>query len=93
MFEGQRWIVISTVIGCMVLWAKEGPGKVRAYALSNVIDHLPWSENTRYLIQFLVFVSVGTFASLVLVGPSTARQAFAAGLGCTAALTRPAKKR
>jgi hypothetical protein len=91
MFEGQRWIVISAAVGCVVLWAKDGPGKLRTYALSNLIDRLPCSENTRYFIQFCVFVIVGTFASLIMVGPNTARQAFAAGLGCTAALARVAK--
>jgi hypothetical protein len=91
-FEGQGWVVIAAASGCAVLWSKEGPNKLRIYALSDVVDRLPLSENTRYFIQFIVFVVLGTFASLLMIAPATARQAFAAGLGCTAALTRTAKK-
>ena len=92
MFEGQTWIVVSAAIGCAVLWSKEGPNKLRIYALSDVVDRLPFSENGRYFVQFLVFVLIGTFASLLMIAPGTARQAFAAGLGCTAALTKTARK-
>jgi hypothetical protein len=92
MFEGQVWIVIAAAVGCAVLWSKEGPTKLRVDALSNVVDRLPFAENVRYFVQFFVFVLIGTFASLLMIAPTTARQAFAAGLGCTAALTKTAKK-
>ena len=50
MFEGHGWIILSAAIGTAVLWSKEGPCKLRIYALSNVIDRLPFSENKRYFI-------------------------------------------
>jgi hypothetical protein len=91
MFEGQGWVIISAAMGCAILWSKDGPNKLRIYALSNVVDRLPLTENKRYFIQFALFILVGTFASLLMIAPVSARQAFAAGLGCTAAFARAAK--
>jgi hypothetical protein len=91
MFEGQGWLIVSAAMGCAVLWSKDGPSKLRIYALSNLVDRLPLAENARYFVQFVLFVLLGTFASLLMISPTTARQAFAAGLGCTAALGKASK--
>ena len=90
-FQGIHWMVVATAAGAILLWCKEGPEKLRVYALSPVVERLPMNEQWRYIIQMLVFIVLGTFVALLLTDPQNVRQAFAAGLGWTAGLSKSHK--
>ena len=88
MFQGSAWIIVAVVAGTTLLWCKEGREKLQVYSLSRLVQLLPFSKNTQYVVQVVVFVALGSFIALLLTEPSNPRQAFAAGLGWTAGLTR-----
>ncbi len=75
--------VLFTAIGITILWGKLGRRKLRPYALGNLVDLLPWSSNVRQLIEFCLFVSIGTVVAVGVVDPGKVTQALAAGFGWT----------
>ena len=88
MLQGTAWYVACAATGALLLWCKEGPEKLRVYALSPIVDRLPVGENARYCVKLAVFLALGSFMGLVLTEPTNARQALTAGFAWTAALAR-----
>jgi hypothetical protein len=72
-----------TAAGAIILWgklAKQGRG---VYFLSDLLAIYVPSERWRRVIEPLIFVAFGTYIAVGVIGPTTERQAFAAGLGWT----------
>jgi hypothetical protein len=82
------WNVIFTAIGAAVYWGKAGRTKLRAYYLSDLIAKLPINENARAVLEFLVFVALGSLVGVAVVQPLNPTQAITAGLGWTGLFAR-----
>lgn len=91
MFEAptyEFWSVFFTAVGVIVLWSKMGRKRIKTYALSRLIKVLGFSDRPAIVLEFLVFVGLGTVVAVAIVQPTNAQQAFAAGLGWTGLLTK-----
>jgi hypothetical protein len=81
-------LYIDAAVGAAILWAKLGKQNRRVYGLSEMVDLLfpeSW-KHVRMLVELIIFLSLGTFVTVQVFGPSTGGQAFAAGMGWTAGL-------
>ena len=87
-FQGPIWNAVFTFIGALILWCREGPGKLKIYYFSEIVDRLPLHPNARYFIQLLLFLTVGTIVGLALTQPVNPRQAITAGLAWTALFSK-----
>ena len=87
-FDQPGWLIVGALVGAVLLWSKETPGRLRVYYLSDLFDQVPkLNETARYFLQLSVFLGIGTVVSLLLTNPQHVQQAFAAGLGWTAGLS------
>jgi hypothetical protein len=68
------------VIGALLLWGRLTLQKKKLYSYGDVLEHVIKSPGTRYVIQFVIFVVFGGFIAKILVSPTTAAQAVAAGM-------------
>jgi len=75
--------VVFAAIGSMIFWSVKGRTKLKAYGLSEVFGHLPLSINQRYLLEFLVFVTLGCVVGVGITQPVNVRQALTAGIAWT----------
>ncbi len=93
-FDQPSWLIVGALVGAILLWSKETPGRLRVYYLSDLFDHVPkLNETARYFLQLAIFLGIGTVVSLWLTNPQHVQQAFAAGLGWTAGLSTGQPKR
>jgi hypothetical protein len=82
------WNVVYTAIGAAVLWGTWGRTKLKALVLSNII-RLFLSGRTEAVVEFLIFVILGTLVGIGLVKPVNPEQAITAGLAWTGVFARP----
>ena len=69
--------------GALLLWCRLGKGKAReVYGLSDILRRYI-AEDVREKIEPILFVLLGTVLSVGIIQPTTAAQAFAAGVGWT----------
>lgn len=76
-------------LGSGLLYMQWGRSKLRAYAFSSFLDTFSMEENTRARLEMIIFVVVGTAIAVALTNPTSASQAFSAGLGWTGLAARP----
>jgi hypothetical protein len=75
---------VYAAAGAIILWSKLGrAGRREVWVLSGVLGNYLSNEQTRKLVEPLVFVSFGTFLAVGILHPATEGQALAAGLGWT----------
>lgn len=83
------WAVLYTAVGATSVWARLGRKKMRVFALSRLIEGLDFSDKTKLIAEFCIFVSMGVVVGVGVVQPTTAAQALAAGMGWTGLLAQP----
>lgn len=85
--------VFFTALGATILWGRWGRDRLRPYLLPECLNLLDrWfseHKNWKDFIEFAIFIFLGTVVAIMVVEPSTSRQAFAAGLGWTGLVARP----
>jgi hypothetical protein len=67
----------------MVYWCKWGPNKLRAYALSSIVELLPLSPGWRSVIEVVTFTALGCFIGIGVLQPVNPQQALTAGFAWT----------
>lgn len=68
-------------LGAVVLWIKLSKMNKKIHALGDLLDELiPQHPRVSKLLQFLVFVGLGSVVGKIAVDPYTQMQAFAGGL-------------
>jgi hypothetical protein len=82
------WVIAFTASGAIVYWCKWGPNKLRAFALSAIVDLLPVSALWKSIIEVLVFTALGCFIGIGLLQPINAPQAVTAGFAWTGAFAK-----
>lgn len=85
--------VVYTCVGVIILWSRLGYDGRRAYGLSDVIELFGFSTPIRPIVEFFLFVSLGSVLAVVIVQPTNAPQAIAAGLGWTGLVSTKARNR
>lgn len=76
------WQVIYTAIGVAVFWMKWGRTKLRAYALSDLIE-IFCKGKLATIMEFAVFILLGCLVGIGVAQPQNAAQALTAGFGWT----------
>ena len=66
-----------------MLWAKIRLQKLKPKLFAELVDLIPCDEKKRRFIEFVIFVSIGTFIGIYVVSPATPQQAVAAGFAWT----------
>ena len=97
-FFTDPWLCFFTMLGVAILWAKEhsaslSPGKasatLRIYGMSGAVEFFcPPSSKKGEIIQFLLFIVLGTLVGVAIGQPTIPAQALAAGVGWTALLSQ-----
>lgn len=82
------WNIIYTAIGASVLWGTWGKTKLKAFVLSNILK-LFLTGRTATVVEFLIFVVLGTLIGIGIAKPQNPQQAITAGLAWTSVLARP----
>jgi hypothetical protein len=78
------FLYVYTAAGAIILRSKLGrSGRREVWVSSGVLGNYVGNEQTRKLVEPLVFVSFGTFLAVGILHPATEGQALAAGLGWT----------
>ena len=90
----QGMLYLSAGVGALILWAKMRREDRKAFALTEIINAFtnPNQKRLRLILELIIFISLGCYVTILLFGPTTEGQAFAAGLGWTAGLTVDAGK-
>ena len=95
-------VIFFATMGVVFLWLKENassakggqaPRNLRIFALADLVERLDLSENARWTIQFVIFVTLGTLAALAFAKPDNAIHGASAGMGWTAAFSRHTRTR
>jgi len=82
--------VFFTAIGAALFWGKWGNRKLRAYALSRLLEYIfPKSPYVRHVLEFFVFIALGCVVGIGLTQPANIPQCFTAGLGWTGFVAIP----
>lgn len=85
--------VLYTAIGAAIFWTKWGRTKLRAFALSDIIELFYEKDSKRAVaLEFIIFIALGCIVGIGLTEPGNARQAFAAGMGWTGLFAGTKKK-
>lgn len=93
----EPWV--CAILGATILWARwsAAPQKRRLRSLIPFSDlltdlHIDWRIS--YVIEFVLFVGLGSFFAVKIMGFSGCREAFSGGLGWTGLLAqvKPADK-
>jgi hypothetical protein len=77
------WVIVFTGAGALVFWCKWGPDKLKAFALSRVVELLPFSPRTKAIIEVLVFTALGCLIGIGVLQPTNPTQALTAGFAWT----------
>ena len=75
----------------MLLWGMESDTDRERYSLGSLTARIP-NDAAKEIVQFIIFLCIGTYVALLLSEPEKAKQAFAAGLGWTAGVNSAAKR-
>ena len=86
-----RWVIAFTAAGALIYWCKWGPAKLKAYALSEIVDLLPVSPVAKRIIETLVFTALGCFIGIGILQPVNPSQAVTAGFAWTGAFAKMRK--
>ena len=68
-------VVAFTASGALIYWCKWGPNKLKAFALSRIVELLPVSPLWKNIIEVLVFTSLGCFIGIGILQPVNPSQA------------------
>ncbi len=80
---------IAAAVGAIILYGNWGRGKLRPHILAPIIDALPLPEQGRKIVEFCVFIALGTYIAVRITHPVNEFQAFSAGLGWTGFAANP----
>jgi hypothetical protein len=84
--------LLYTAVGVSVLWARWGRGRLKTYALPQVVQLIPCRDEIRHLIEFIVFLVIGVFVACGVVNPRSPTQALSAGFAWTSFFVHPNKR-
>jgi hypothetical protein len=84
----MHWVIAYTAAGAIVYWCKWGPDKLRAYALSRILDLFPLNPRWRGIIEVLTFTVLGCFLGIGILQPVNPQQAVTAGFAWTGIFAR-----
>jgi Na+/H+-dicarboxylate symporter len=74
-------VYVFGALGAIVLWIKMNKANKKVHALGDLLeDLLPHHPRVAKLLQFVVFVALGTVIGKIAVDPYTQLQAFAGGV-------------
>ncbi|EIM26013.1 hypothetical protein MicloDRAFT_00067430 [Microvirga lotononidis] len=76
-------LIVYVAVGTAVCFCKLRDDGRKIYGLSPILTRYIGNENLRLAVEVLVFMLIGCLLSHGLVQPTTAPQAFAAGLAWT----------
>ena len=79
----ESWKLCYTAIGATVFWGKWGRTNLRAYILSDIVAALPVGYRLQHVIEFSLFIALGTLVAIGVTNPTNAAQALVAGFGWT----------
>ncbi len=82
------WNIIFTAIGSIVLWGTWGRKKLKPFVISSIVEAF-CSGRLASVIEFAIFIVLGTIVGVGIVKPINPAQALTAGLAWTGALARP----
>jgi hypothetical protein len=91
--SGATTIVLCTIVGASMLWAKIGRQKLRPYLFAELVDLLPLDLKFRRAIEFMIFIAVGTFIGIVVAVPTNPQQAITAGFAWTSVFSLAGEKK
>lgn len=79
-------LLAYAALGAFAHWMLLRYGRNAESSFSQFVDDIVDGPRIRLLVQVLVFVSVGAMISVIMTGPTTSRQALAAGMAWTTLL-------
>jgi hypothetical protein len=80
---------IAAAVGAIILYGNWGKGKLRPHILAPIVDALHLPEQWRKVVEFCVFIALGTYIAVRITHPVNEFQAFSAGLGWTGFAANP----
>ena len=90
LFTLSFWVhAFFAFLGAGLLYMQWGRTKLKIFAFSDFLDTIDMSEKVRIRFEMIVFMVIGTVVAIGLTSPSTAPQAFSAGLGWTGLAAKP----
>jgi hypothetical protein len=85
--------VIYAALGAFVHWVLLRYGGGVEGGLERFVEELATAFKPLTVVKMVAFVSLGSAVSMIMVSPSTARQALAAGMAWTTLLSRLTSER
>jgi hypothetical protein len=77
-------LLIFAAFGAFLHWLILRYGRDVRGMIANFVEDLFFAFNTMMLLEMLLFIGIGSFFAVIMVAPTTDRQALAAGMGWTA---------
>jgi hypothetical protein len=81
------WNITFTALGAAFFWFKSSRSDLKAYMMSDLVAVFVTDKKKRYVVEFLLFVTIGTFIGVAAVQPINVTQAITGGIAWTSSFT------